>query len=433
MRTKIARLLTLCRSESGECHDNVTNDQLSLINLVFKTAGQLQLTNRDIQSGNDGASPKDVKHDSHMSHAMSEVHDHRKTENGTERGTMNASTKKAINDFSSMLKSDGTLDIPNVYGDKKHCGLKPQAKAPHSDIPYQRFDKHKYVDAFKHHKIVGVPDDHESIHNKKAFADSLKDLKAAGGTAVGFELLPKNMQRTLDDFASNLKAQAKGNHSFDGTIEAQRSQITKAFDGATGDPNANSENARALEQIVEKAATLGLKPLALDTNIKEEFHDGHGFNSLRDAIKAIPSEHAQAFSTYLDSKSTPEQRKDAKAEIEAGLKGKECSGDNSELFKTMDGMRQSNPPVNAKSFGAAIDAYKRGDNGPMGAVIQDYRNSTFAKVIRDYEKETPGAHVAVFAGYGHIFQPSKEVKPLSAYPGMDIAPIQRQGIDAKNS
>jgi hypothetical protein len=96
-------------------------------------------------------------------------------------------------------------------------------------------------------------------------------------------------------------------------------------------------------------------------------------------------------------------------------------------------MRQSNPPVNAKSFGAAIDAYKRGDNGPMGAVIQDYRNSTFAKVIRDYEKETPGAHVAVFAGYGHIFQPSKEVKPLSAYPGMDIAPIQRQGIDAKNS
>jgi hypothetical protein len=362
---------------------------------------------------------------------MNEVNHHRKTQHGNAGKATDTSTKKETDNLAKMLKSDGTLDIPNIYSDKGQCDLKPQAEAPHSDIAYQPFDKKQYVEAFRHGKIVGVPDDHESVNNKNAFADSLPDFKAAGGTAVGFELLTRKMQGMLNDFASNLRAQAKGVHKFDAKIKEERSQITKAFDGATGDPNANSENAKALERIVEKTAQLGLKPIALDTNVKEEFRDGHGFNSLRDAINAVPAKNAKAFSTYVDAKSTPEQRAKAKAEIEAGLNGKECSGNNSELFQTMDEMRQSHPPVNAKAFGAAVDAMKQGDKAPMGAVIQDYRNSTFAKAITDFENQVPGAHLAVFAGYGHIFQPNKNVKPLSAYPGMHIAPIQRQGIDAK--
>lgn len=261
-------------------------------------------------------------------------------------------------------------------------------------------------------------------------------MKAAGGTAVAIEGLPHRMQKQLDEYGRQLRAQQAGDHRYDQQIKRTRREIERAFAANFDDSPATRANAKHMADIVDTAAKNNMRTIAMEPDVDHPYQNGKGYNGLRDAMRAMPGGKEHAIATDMDSHSTPAERKKAHDEIVNGLRGKKSEQELRDLFKTMDTMRQGHPPVNAENLKSAIDAELGGNQTPMRHVIQDFRNRNFATSIREsndaQRRQGRKPHVAVFAGYGHIHDPGDGGKPLFALTGMEGNGIERPGMNAKH-
>jgi hypothetical protein len=261
----------------------------------------------------------------------------------------------------------------------------------------------QFETAFRHSRVIGVPDDHVSIDNKIGFARSMDNLRAAGGTAVGFELLAQGMQPTLDRYAQALREQATSgaDPQRDLFIRDTRNQLEQAFMHVfeNGAPN---NNARAMADCVDAAIRAGLRPIALEPNLDNAYQENGGYNALRSAIRKLPETQATDadIMRYLNPESSPADRAAARANLTNSLAATGWQGSVESAFQTLDRMRDSNPPVDFQNFSAALHSAHGDENSPMlRNVIQDFRNQNFKQIIDGLGADQK---IVVFAGLGHV-------------------------------
>jgi hypothetical protein len=311
------------------------------------------------------------------------------------------SNAKPYEQFASLSNNGVKSDAQNV-SDRADANAKGNAQEP---------EHIGYSELLKKSKVLGFPDNHESVDNKEAFAKSLPEFAEHGGKSVGMELLPQSMQETLNKYTKAIQAQQNGDHSQDEFIKETRKQIIDTVSNQmqfSNDPKLQHDNAAAIADIVDSAAKAGLQTVALEPDVPQPYANGHGYQLLRSGIQQLPPALDQSLKNYMGGSQSD------RAALENYLtKTQHWSPKQvTEFFKTLDTMRDSNPPVNLAAFDAAISKEREHPgSADMRNVIQDFRNATFADTINHQQGGEP---MVIFAGKGHF-----DSNPTPIVPGQE--------------
>lgn len=258
----------------------------------------------------------------------------------------------------------------------------------------------------KNNRVLAIGDQHLTTDIKQFTAENMRAFKEAGADAIGLELFRKEDQHVLDTYRNTRLDANSTEEERRSARAAVESLLRQSQEGPVLDPNVSPDDLTKMRQaaqpavdatmqMIDSAIDAGIKPIAIEPNIANPFASTGGYDLMQNGMRKLPADAQNAFQAFTSPNSTPQERADARKELERQMPGYERSAD---FLNTVD---------KARSEGFDFSGLKVNDESPASqkawnARLHDFRNKTWSDETAKFLNENPNSRMLLFAGTQHF-------------------------------